>query len=157
MYFTIRKNMHRSRWFPKFTCKRVLIGSFTLIGDFSYDIGKKQTDSNKLIGLSDGWGHHKDSIRIGWRWNKIVKRVDIVGICYRGGKREIRTITRVDTNKKIPFTISIENNQYLIKVGNEFVTFERSSKWSFIRYFLFSYFGGTKKSPKDFKFKIDLY
>ena len=156
MYFIIKQSKHYSRWFPKFTFRKVLIGSFTLLGDFSYDIGKKQTDSNKLFGVSDSWHHHKNSIRIGWRWNRIVNRIEIVGICYNGGKRVIKQITRIDSNNKIDFIISIEKDKYLVRVGDEFVTFDRNSRWKLFRYFLFPFFGGVTKAPKDFKFKIDL-
>lgn len=158
MYFTIKKGRHRSVWFPRFTFKRVLIGSFTLLGDFSYDIGKKQTDSNKLIGLSNGIWHRYNSIRVGFRWNKVLKCIDIVGICYDKGKREIRVINRIQNNsEKVSFLISIEKDKYIIRIGDKTEMFNNTSKWKFIRYFLFPFFGGTESSPKDLKFKIDLY
>lgn len=157
MFLTIKKGKHRSNWWlPKLTFKKMIIGKITFLGDHEYNIGKYQKDSNKVVGLSDNFFHHMDSIRLGFRWNSIVKRIDLVGICYNGGKREIKTITRVDANKEISFLISIEKDKYLVAVGEEFVSFERSSKWNFLRYYLFPYFGGVSKSPKDLKFKLEL-
>ena len=73
-----------------------------------------------------------------------------------GGKREIKTITRVDANKEVSFLISIEKDKYLVAVGEEFVSFERSSRWNFLRYYLKLYFGGKSKASKDLKFKLEL-
>ena len=159
MEFNIKKGNHRSRWFPNFTTKKVLIGKITFIGDFSYDIGSKhQKDSNKICGLSNGIRHRYNSIRIGFRWNKVLKCIDIVGICYDKGKREIRVINRISNNsEKIPFLISIEKDKYIVKVGDKVEMFNNTSKWKFIRYFLFPYFGGIKPAPKDLKFKLELF
>ena len=157
MYLTIKKGKHRSNWWlPKLTFKSVIVGKVTFLDDHEYDIGKYQKDSNKICGLSDNFSHHMDSIRLGWRYNSIVKRIDLVGICYNGGKREIKTITRVDANKEISFLISIERDKYLVAVGDSFVPFDRSSRWNFLRYYLKLYFGGKSKSPKDLKFKLEL-
>lgn len=157
MLFTIKKGRHRSNWWlPKLTFKKVIVGRITFLGDHEYNIGKYQKDSNKVAGLSDNFFHHMDSIRLGFRWNSVVKRIDLVGICYNGGKREIKTITRVDANKEVSFLISIEKDKYLVAVGEEFVSFDRSSKWNFLRYYLFPYFGGTTKAPKTFKIKLDI-
>ena len=157
MLYTIKKGNHRSTWWlPKLTFKNIIIGKITFLGDHEYDIGKYQKDSNKTCGLSDNFFHHMDSIRLGFRWNSVVKRIDLVGICYNGGKREIKTITRVDANKEVSFLISIEKDKYLVAVGEEFVSFERSSKWNFLRYYLFPYFGGEVRAPKTFKIKLNI-
>lgn len=157
MFLTIKKGKHRSNWWlPKLTFKKIIVGRITFLGDHEYDIGKYQKNSNKICGLSDNFFHHMDSIRLGFRWNSVIKRIDLVGICYNNGKREIKTITRVDANKEVSFLISIEKDKYLVAVGEEFVSFERSSKWNFLRYYTKLYFGGGSKSPKDLKFRLEL-
>lgn len=158
MEFNIKKGNHRSRWFPKFTTKKVLIGKITFIGDFSYDIGSKhQKDSNKICGLSDNFSHHQDSIRLGWFWDSIINKIAIVGIHYKNGKRSIKRITSVEANKEYSFTISIDKNCYLASFNGEYLLFERSSKWNFLRYYLFPYFGGKERAVKDFKILINTY
>jgi hypothetical protein len=159
MYLTIKKGKHRSNWWlPKLTFKKTIIGKITFLGDHEYDIGKYQKDSNKIIGFSNGIWHRYNSIRIGFRWNKVLKCIDIVGICYDKGKREIRVINRISNNsEKIPFLISIEKDKYIVKVGDKVEMFNNTSKWKFIRYYLFPYFGGVSRAPKDFKFKLEIF
>lgn len=158
MEFNIKKGNHRSRWFPKFTTKKVLIGKVTFIGDFSYDIGSKhQKDSNKICGLSDNFSHHQDSIRLGWFWDSIINKIAIVGIHYKDGKRSIKRITSVEANKEYSFTISIDKNCYLASFNGEYLLFERSSKWCLPRVILNPYFGGKISAPKDLKFNIKIF
>lgn len=155
MYLKIKKGRHRSNWwFPRLTFKDSIVGKVTFMCDQEYSIGKYQKDSNKLIGLSDGFHHHISSIRIGFRWNSISKRIDLVGICYNNRKREIKVITRVDVNKEINFSVSIEKDKYLVNIDGEFVSFDRSGRWNFLRYTLKPFFGGDSKAPKDLEFKI---
>jgi hypothetical protein len=152
--YRIKEGCHRSKWFPKITSGDLLIGSFSFIGDPSYDIGAKQKDTNKLIGLSDNYHHHKDSIRIGWRC--LNSRIEIMAICYSNSKRTIEHITYVDPNEIIKFIVSIEKDKYVIMVGDVLYTHKRTSKWRFLRYYLFPFFGGNTKAPKDFKIIIKL-
>ena len=140
------------------TTKKLLIGKATFIGDFQYDIGvKNQKDSNKLVGVSDNWHHHKDSIRIGWFWDDVINRIAIVGISYNRGKRIIKRITSVEANKEYSFAIYIEKSKYITVFNGEYVDFERSSKWFLPRFVLKPYFGGYKKAVKDFKFNFKIF
>ena len=159
MYLEIKEGRHRcNRWLPKLTFKDIIIGKVTFLGDFSYDIGDKhQKDSNKLTGLSNGLHHHIGSVRIGWRWNKTSNSLEVVGICYNRGKREIKRIKLVKENKEYSFTIHISKDYYTILFDGEVVVFENSSKWRFLRYYLFPYFGGKVKAVKDFKFNIKIF
>ena len=159
MFLEIKEGRHRcNRWLPKFTFKDIIIGKVTFLGDFSYDIGAKhQKDSNKVIGLSNGFWHRWSSIRVGWRWNKTLNSLEVVGICYNRGKREIKRIKLVKENKEYSFTIHISKDYYTILFDDQVVTFENKSKWRFLRYYLFPYFGGRKKATKDFKFNIKIF
>jgi len=101
MIYIIDKGKHRSTLIPTFTIKDSINGVFTFIDGYKYLI-EKQKDSNKLIGLSDNWSHHIDSVRIGWRYNlKYPDMIEIVGIVYNNGERIIFSITHVQPNKKI--------------------------------------------------------
>jgi|GEM_PF-5486713 len=152
MIYTIKKNRHRSKWFPKLTFRKSIKGTFKFIGDVSYD---GNSDTNKLIGLSDNLHHHIDSIRIGWRWNKKENKLEIMGICYNNFNREIRHLCFVESDKIVNFEINIYKYSYRIDVDGSTHFFTRGSNWGFIRYYLFPFFGGKEKSPKEFKISIE--
>jgi hypothetical protein len=160
MNFIIEQGKHYCKqwWRLRFTTKKVLIGKATFLGDFSYDIGAKhQKDSNKLIGLSDSWHHHISSIRIGWRWNKTLNALEVVGISYNRGKREIKRIKLIETNKEYSFAVYIEKDKYFAVFDGEWVEFERNNRWWLPRLVLNPYFGGFTKAPKDLKFNIKIF
>lgn len=156
MIYTIKNGSHRSRWIPSFTFKNNISGKIRFLSDMSYKINK-QKDTNKLIGISDGWHHHKNSIRIGWRYND---GLEIMVITYTGGKRTIESLGYVSPNKEYFFRIQLFNGVYavhFVSSDNEIrysTLMDRTSKWSFLRYKLFPYFGGTEKAPKEFNISI---
>jgi hypothetical protein len=160
MNYIIEQGKHYCKewWRLRFTTKKVLIGKATFLGDFSYDIGAKhQKDSNKLIGLSDSWHHHRNSIRIGWYWDNVINRIAIVGICYNRGKRTIKRITSVEANEEYSFAVYIEKDKYFAVFDGEWVEFERSSKWWLPKLVLKPFYGGRISAPKDFKFNIKIF
>ena len=151
---TIKKGNHRSNLrFPLLTFKKSIKVEVKFIGDFSYSI-KKQKDANKLFGLSDSYHHHKDSVRVGWRWNNIVKKVELMVIVYSGGNRTIKHLRYLPINKRITIELEVKEGEYIIKLNNDEYSFERTSKWWFLRYGLFPFFGRTTVAPKDFQFTI---
>jgi len=149
MIYTIKKNRHRSRWIPKLTFRKSIKGTFKFIGDVSYD---GNLDTNKLIGLSDSYHHHVNSIRLGWRWNN---GLELMAICYRNGNREIRPICFIEPDVDYEFSIMIHKYTYQIMTAGQIQFFTRKSKWWFVRYWLFPFFGGQSKSPKEFKIEIN--
>jgi hypothetical protein len=154
MIYTINKGKHRSTLIPTFTIKDSINGVFTFIDGYQYSI-PKQKDSNKLIGLSDNWLHHIDSVRIGWRYNpRYPEMVEIVAIIYNNSKRSIFPITHIEPNKKHYFSIEILDEYYKIKINKTVVAARRTSSFDFVRYQLNPYFGGDLASPN--KVLIDL-
>lgn len=162
----IKKGNHYSRWFPSFTFSKRTSGLIIFKGDFSYSINS-QKDTNKLVGLSNAWHHHKSSIRIGWRWNLEKNCLEIMLIVYENWERKITNICSIsseDLTKNTNFYYSIEfdkaqfSNEDICTVffGNS-KTILKTPKYRFIRYFLFPYFGGINKAPKDFYFKLTRY
>lgn len=79
----------------------------------------------------------------------------MVLIHYQGEIR-ISYLTTVRENKEYSFSIKIEKNSYIIIFDDQRFEFERSSGWNCLRYYLFPYFGGKNKAPKDFEFEIKL-
>lgn len=156
MRFLIKKGRHYPNiTFPVFRFSRVLDGTFYLKGDFSYAV-PKQKDTNKLIGLSDGIHHHTNSIRIGFRWDPVKEKTELMSIRYVNGTRYIDPITFIDTNTLYYFRIEIKKSHYLLSINNKTVSLLRESKWFLPRIVLKPYFGGTATAPKDFNFKINL-
>jgi len=155
MLYRIKIGSHGSSWIPSITFRESISGSFSFLGDFEYVIDS-QEDTNKLVGLSDGWTHHKNSIRIGWRWNN---GLELMTIVYRNGVREIKSMGYIEANKKYKYQIQIFDDFYGIKVTSGDTTYaellDRSTKWNFIRVVLKPYFGGKNKAPKSFDILLD--
>jgi len=157
MRFLIEKNSHycNFNFFPFFTFSRKLCGTFKLIGDFSYEIDK-QKDTNKIIGFSDSYHHHKSSVRIGWRWCEEENKTEILVIRYMNGERTITPLCFVNQDEENVFEIKISKHNYFVKVNNNSLYLLRMSGWKlwFPKIILRPYFGGTTKAPKDFEFNI---
>ena len=151
----IKKGCHISNFFPNLTFSSKINGFVTFEGDFSYEI-EKQKDTNKLIGLSDSWSHHKDSIRIGWRWDKKRECIELMSILYSGGNREIKPLLLLSKDKDatISYEIEILPKKYKITINGGDYLIDRKSTWKFLRVKLQPYFGGTTVAPKDFSFKF---
>lgn len=155
MKFKIKKGSHYCNkwWLPLFVFRKSIKGTFKFSGDVSYKI-EKQKDTNKLIGLSDSWNHHKDSIRIGWRYLDGV--IEIMYIVYFKGERYIGTITEVLPEMENTFSVNIGKDFYTIEVNGIVYFFSRHSRWNFLRSILKPYFGGTTKAPRDFNIEVKL-
>lgn len=156
MKFTIKEGNHYPNLtFPLFRFTRVLEGTFILEGDFSYEI-LKQYDTNKLIGLSDGFHHHLNSIRLGFRWSTKEAKTQLMTIRYENGKRTIESFDFILSDTLYYFRIEIRRNHYIVSLNNKTITLPRQSNWFFPRIVLKPFFGGTTSAPKNFKFKINL-
>lgn len=150
----IKKGTHKPFRLPELVLKNTIKGFVLFNGDFSYKIDK-QEDTNKLFGFSDGWHHHQDSIRLGWRYYN--DELEIMTITYSNGKRNIKHLTYIESNTTYSFSIQIKGNEYIVNFGSSETIINRTSKWVFLRYVLKPYFGGSTKAPKDFKFNYDYY
>lgn len=151
MIYTIKKGCHYSSIFPKFTCNDHLSGTITFLNDCSYQI-ERQGDTNKIIGLSDNWHHHKDSIRLGWMYYK--NRYQIMTITYSKGKRKITYLCDFEVGKTYNFSIEIHSKHYVVSFDEIVSKIDRYSNWNSLRVVLKPYFGGITKAPKTFKIKI---
>lgn len=157
MRLKIKEGKHYSnRILPAFRCK-TLSGKVKLLGDFSYQISSKdQLDTNKLIGLSDSYHHHRNSIRFGWRWNNKVNKLEILYTLYRNSNRFIEHICFIETFKEYDFEIAISDDKYLLWFGDKYLEVYRNSNWFLPRYVLFPFFGGDEVAPKEFEFEFEL-
>jgi hypothetical protein len=137
--------------------------SFSIIRNFNFSNSAiyqfsdaDQLDVNKLYGFSIGF-HHVNSFRFGWRPNKDLTKIEIVGYEYHN-KIRIPTISicEVELNKwykyEITYIPSTNEIQYVVMDSENIIT-KRSSielkhklSWG---YKLYLYFGGNKKAPHD--------
>ena len=156
MKFKIKKGNHYPNLtFPRICFSKVLEGPFILEGDFSYEI-LKQYDTNKLIGLSDGFHHHLNSIRLGFRWSTKEAKTQLMIIRYLNGERFIEPIDYIQSNTLYYFRIEVRKTHYLVTVNSQTFTLLRESKWFLPRVLLKPFFGGTTPAPKNFNFNINL-
>jgi len=135
--------------------------SFSIIKEFNFSDSAiyhfdddDQWDVNKLFGFSIGF-HHDNSYRFGWRPNKDLTKIEIVGYEYID-KIRVPTIPiwEVELNKwykyELKYNAVLGQIEYLVTGNNEYrgivhpITIKLN--WG---YKLFLYFGGNKKAPHD--------
>lgn len=128
-----------------------------------YDLGNSDNDDvNKLFGLGYiSGGHHEDSARFGWNWNRENGTVNLFAYCYVSGTRVMIKICELSTNTKFLLSISMMKNRYVFLVhdakntwhqlASSEVGFTHKKKWT---YRLGCYFGGNNPAPHDITIKI---
>lgn len=153
--FKIKPNRHRSIWFPEVILRDRIDGTITFVGDFSYS--NTDRDTHKIIGFSDNWHHHKDSIRLGWRWDFSLQKIEVLTIRYSNNIRYINHLCFIENNleKEYNFVISKNKTCYFIVFNNRNDILPRKSNWFGPRYLLFPYYGGQAKSEKKIQFIIN--
>jgi hypothetical protein len=155
--FIIPKNSHRSigflwpfAWKNKFLWRVKFSPECLAKGE-----GKDSEDLNKLIGVSDGWDHRKNSIRIAWRSEK--DYISLWNYIYEGGKLNYRFICVVPVDRWVKIDLEISKYEYFIGIDGTLRherTIERRSRWWGPRYLLRPFFGGNLKSPETMGIEI---
>jgi len=118
-----------------------------------------QYDVNKLFGFSCGY-HHNTSFRFGWRPNKDLTKMEIVGYEYFNGVcTQVIPVCEVMLNIPYNYTLTYDGtlNEVIYDIkgvypNNVYAYAKRSIvlKHNFnIGYKLYLYFGGNKKAPHD--------
>jgi len=128
-----------------------------------YDIGSNQSDINKLFGIGYLPGHHRNSARFGWRYNKDINKIDIFSYVYDSGKRKATFLCSIAINVPHVFILEISpiRNQYGFTVVQRNVNMiissydERVQHIPAIGYFLNSYFGGDETAPHDIDYTMN--
>jgi len=154
--FTIKKNRHRSSYFPEIIFSNKIEGTITLCGDF-YD-STNNRDTSKIYGISDDWHHQYNSCRLGFRnWLESEKIIELRVIVYNDCVRNIQTIKLLANpipKKPIKYSIEAKGNWYYVMLDNQMFQFPRTSKWRGPRYILFPYYGGEDVAGKDYILEI---
>lgn len=152
MIFTIPAGKHSSRpkrfklWFGKrnwtWKCK------FDSSSQYTPDA---EGDTNKLIGVGFLPGHHKCSVRIGWRW--VGGKVELSSYTYVDGKRLIQHISYVMPGQEFTAEIGLYGKQFLVCIDGICVgTIAGRTPW--FSYGLWPYFGGQATAPHEMKISI---
>lgn len=117
-----------------------------------YDIDQDQTDINKLFGFSYGF-HHNQSDRIGWRYNPIYNKIEILLYSYECKKRYSFLLGSFNINENITISLSskIEKTYRFITIelNNKRISYCLKHNKNFWGYTLGSYFGGNRTAPHN--------
>lgn len=168
--YTIRKGKHYCHPRP-FSLKwnlKTLAFDFTFLPDCMYNLGNEdQFDYNKLFGIGWGLNHHKNSYRLGWRYDVVSGKIEIAQYYYNKGVRKFNTILFVeigktygvklkflrDNNSITAYIIDLEAGVLMDSTDLDYY-FESVSRFSFL---LFPYFGGNQTAPHDMNISIQKY
>lgn len=137
-----------------------IISKVKFNSDCAYDIGKDQSDINKLIGISYGF-HHNQSDRIGWRYLPIKNKIELLVYSYISGVVTKFPISTIDFDKIYDIEIKInihkkENRRnVVVYLDNKEIfntTFKHNS--TFWGYTLGLYFGGNCVAPHTMHIEV---
>ena len=151
--FNIKKDSHssssslewtnKSRWDFKF--------QFDSTSIYKTTDPVNQWDVNKLIGVSDGGLHQKNSARFGWRW--INNKLELMAYTHYKGNFEFQKITDIEIGKEYLGTIQY-GEEYTFICDGKVVTMRRDKNVPSNNYYLWPYFGGDETAPHDIKIRV---
>lgn len=100
---------------------------------------------NKLVGLSVGLDHHKNSIRIGWEFDGSL--FQLYAYWYIDDVRGQEYLISVNTDEKFTFTVEVTDAEFYLKVNDK--EFHKEHNLSEVKdnYLLYPYFGGEEPFP----------
>lgn len=140
--------------------------SFTWVVRFTdncrYDLGNDdQLDTNKLVGIGYLPGHHKDSARFGWRYDKMKGQIEIMAYCYVNGQRKIQSLCFCEIGKEYVLQLKMLINSYYMAVHERGETPIIGSDWidhnhnKHFKYRLGVYFGGNRRAPHTMTIELN--
>lgn len=156
MIYKIPKDSHSPFRIPRFH-----LGRSYLNFRFKFDdsCGIPSIHVNKLYGISYGH-HHHNSIRIGWQFYDKGK-LNLFLYTYNNKEREIRYITSIETGVVYECKIVVNRDNIKVALFNPLINkevftkvFENYSFRILPGYYLFPYYGGIQKAPKELKIYI---
>lgn len=145
----------------RYTNKRAMSAVVRFHSDCQYEIGKDQSDINKLFGFSLGM-HHKNSIRVGWRW--LNGNLELCSYIYENGvrlKEQVLCKCDFNTDYRIYVYLYIEEGKYCVYyyVNSELKHSQQlaTKVKKYVSYPLSLYFGGNCKAPHDMIIDYKVY
>jgi len=120
-----------------------------------------QDQINKLLGYSFHLfkHHHKNSIRIGWRYIPHKRKVDILAYWYENGERKYLSLAQIDvktTADEVVFNIEMctTQTQHIIIVNDDICQIPISTPPFKYGWILAPYFGGETAAPHDIECRL---
>lgn len=160
-HFKIQKGKHYCNpTIPILTIKHKISGVITF-QDINYEIDREYIkDTNKIIGLSNNWHHHMDSVRIGWRMNQDLTgyndSIEIMVTYYENDKRVIIPLTTTKPISVDQYSIEITKDSYVVRYNETEVSIPIDTKRFPFHYVCKPFFGGNAVAPKVFNFEISI-
>lgn len=151
--FTIKSGDHKSSASLEYTNKKKFNFKVTFDSSCIYKTSDpiNQWDVNKLIGVSDGGLHQKNSARFGWRW--VDGKLELLAFTHYNGDFFFEKITELEIGKEYDCVLTIGDKYTFISNGS-IVTMDRYKNNNRRNYYLWPYFGGDEASPQDITIKI---
>lgn len=105
-------------------------------------------DVNKLVGVQETINPRIRSMRVGWRWNTKLNRVDLFSYKEVDHKFDIRYIATVCTDRYITIKMIFKKQECLLIVDGKVhnIDYQLNSRLTFMS---LPYFGGNKKAPHE--------
>lgn len=167
--YTVQKGNHYSAHLPEFH-----FGITRLVFDFIFDDscvynhnGIDQFDWNKVYGLGFGLNHHKNSYRVGSRWDLASGRMELGHYYYNNYVRSFPTMCSVELNQQCNSYISLDkrsntiwNTICVFVDGREEIIYSDGINFDFKGVpswglMLDPYFGGNKVAVRDYNLKLE--
>jgi len=167
--YTVKKGFHYSAHIPHLHWEvSRLVFDFIFDESCIYNLGSvDQFDWNKVYGVGFGFSHHKDSYRIGSRWDNLSGKMQLAHYSYNHSVRSYVDMCAVELNQQcqsyitfdrdancISNVISVFNNAEPTVIYNNSVPFDFKNvpTWGFM---LYPYFGGNEAAVSDYTVKIN--
>lgn len=154
--YKINKGKHYANPKRPILClKKKIPFIFTIPKKSAYSfINEDSNDINKIFGISAGFNHHQDSIRLGWVPNfKNPDRYSLYSIIYRGGIRHLTFLGDIFYGLRNYCVINIKDNSITLQHPFGVIELQISKGPHF---YLRPYFGGDNVAPHDIEVIIEL-
>lgn len=150
---------------PLPTTKTGFLFYFSIHGTFPYDIGKDQTDINKLFGLAESWDVKANTVMIGWRNLGKSNVIELFMYVHNGDKNPAwgnkniwaQKIGECKPAEKVACQMGIDKKRrqyYVVFNGQRFGIKRTKRRKGIMRYFVPAYWGGNTKAPHDYKIVV---
>ena len=151
--FTIKSGDHKSSASLEYTNKKKFNFKVTFDSSCIYKTSDpiNQWDVNKLIGVSDGGLHQKNSARFGWRW--VDNKLELMAYTHYNGNFYFEKITDLEIGNEYDCILIMEDDYTFISNGQT-THIKRWKNDKSINYYLWPYFGGDETAPHDIKIKL---
>jgi hypothetical protein len=151
--FLIKKGSHKSSHSLCYTDKKSVSFFIEFDGSCVYQTvdAENQSDVNKLIGISDGFSHVRNSARFGWRY--LDGKLELLGYTHFDGKFDFQKICDIEIGREYQCKIEI-GEEYFFSVEEKSISMKRFPKSSGFNYYLWPYFGGNETAPHDITIRV---